>query len=130
MIFTYLKARLRSIGHALRGIIVLIRTQPNAQLHLAASIAVLIAGYFLHLHHWEWAAVLLCVGLVWVAEALNTALEFLADEVNQEHRQLIGRAKDVAAAGVLLAAFVSLLVAGLILINHKVFQAIHNNLSG
>jgi len=130
MIFTYLTARLRSIGHAVRGIIILIKTQPNAQLHLAASMAVFVAGYFLHLHHLEWVSVLLCMGLVWVAEALNTALEFLADEVNQEHRELIGRAKDVAAAAVLIAAIISLLVAGVILQNHKAFQAIHHNLSG
>jgi diacylglycerol kinase (ATP) len=118
MIITYLTARLRSIGHAVQGIFILIRTQPNARLHAAATGAVLIAGYFLGLKPWEWVAVLLCIGLVWVAEALNTALEFLADEVTQEHRHRIGCAKDVAAAGVLIAALISILVAGVILLHH------------
>ena len=115
---SYLAARLRSIGYAVKGIFILIRTQPNAQLHLAATVAALIVGYFLHLHPWEWVAILLCIGLVWLAEALNTALEFLADEVSQEHRHRIGMAKDVAAAGVLIAALISLLIAGVILLNH------------
>ena len=118
MISRFLTARVRSIGHAVRGIFNLIGTQPNAQLHLAATVAVVITGYFLDLRPWEWAALLLCIGLVWVAESLNTALEFLADEVSQEHRHRIGRAKDVAAAGVLIAALISILVAGVILLNH------------
>ena len=39
-----------------------------------------------------------------MAEALNTAVEFLADEVTLERRERIGQAKDVAAFGVLVAA--------------------------
>ena len=118
MIISYLSARLRSIGHALCGIVTLIRTQPNARLHLLATAGVLIAGYFVHLIESEWLAILLCIGLVWTAEALNTALEFLADEIDTAHRPGIGRAKDVAAAGVLIATLISITVAGVILRNH------------
>ena len=93
-------------------------TQPHPQLHALATIAVLIAGIVLHLRRWEWVAILLCIGMVWVAEALNSALEFLADEVSLEKRERIGKAKDVAAGGVLIAAIVSVAVAALVFWNH------------
>ena len=115
---TYFSARIHSIGNACKGIITLVCTQPNAQLHGAATAGVLIGGYFLKLCEGEWLAVILCIGLVWVAEALNTALEFVADEVDPNHRPGIGRAKDVAAAGVLIAAVISIVVAATILWNH------------
>jgi diacylglycerol kinase len=56
--------------------------------------------------------------MVWMGEALNTALEFLADEVSLEIRPRIGKAKDVAAAGVLIAALASVAVAIVILFGH------------
>jgi diacylglycerol kinase (ATP) len=59
--------------------------------------------------------VALCIGLVWAAEALNTAIEFLADEVTLERRERIGNAKDASAGAVLVASVVSLIVWGLIL---------------
>jgi diacylglycerol kinase (ATP) len=118
MIFRYLQARIRSFGYAIRGVKVLIVTQAHAKLHLIATVSVLITGKLLHLRRWEWAAILLCIGIVWMAEALNTALEFLADEVSLEKRELIGRAKDVAAGGVLISATISVLVAALVFLQH------------
>jgi len=44
------------------------------------------------------------IALVWVAEAINTALELLADAVNPQPHPLVGQAKDVAAGAVLIAA--------------------------
>mgnify|MGYP006267369755 FL=1 len=58
--------------------------------------------------------IILVIGLVWMAEALNTALEFLTDLVSPEYHPLAGKAKDVAAAGVLLAALTALITGVLI----------------
>jgi diacylglycerol kinase (ATP) len=114
----YLSARVRSFGYAIKGIMTLIGTQPHARLHLLATLLVTGAGIYLHLRRWEWAAILLCIGMVWMAEALNTAIEFLADEVTLERRDRIGKAKDVAAGGVLITALISVAVAGLVFLNH------------
>jgi len=118
MIMSYLSSRFRSLGHAFRGIRTLVTTQPNARLHLLATSSVIAAGFFMHLRRWEWIALLLCIGMVWMAESLNTALEFLANEVSTEKRELLGKAKDVAAGGVLITALVSIVVAMMILRNH------------
>jgi diacylglycerol kinase len=118
MITSYLSKRLKSFGYAFQGIRTLVTTQPHAQLHLLATIIVVTAGIRVDLRRWEWVAIILCIGIVWMAEALNTALEFLADEVSLEQRERIGKAKDVAAAGVLIVAIISVIVAALVFWNH------------
>ena len=118
MIARYLQARVKSFGYAFNGLKVLLLTQPHAQLHALSTIAVLTLGTALQLRRWEWVAILLCIGMVWMAEALNTALEFLADEVSLEKRERIGKAKDVAAGGVLITAMISVVVAVLVFWQH------------
>lgn len=107
--------RFASFRHAFRGVRTLFSTQPNARLHAGACLLVIIWGAFLHLETVDWCFVLVCIGMVLGAEALNTAVEFLGDEVSLEHRERIGRAKDVAAAAVLIASLTSLAVWGMIL---------------
>ena len=114
----YLSKRVKSFGHAFKGIATLIATQHHARLHLLSTIIVVAAGLYLRLRRWEWVAILLCIGMVWMAEALNTAIEFLADEVTLERRERIRNAKDIAAAGVLITAMVSVAVAILVFWNH------------
>jgi len=99
-----LDARARSFGYAFAGIAALLRTQHNAWIHAAASLAVVAAGLWLGLGAAEWYALLLAMALVWTAEALNTAIELLADAVSPDHNSMVGRAKDVAAGAVLLAS--------------------------
>ena len=74
------------------------------------------AGVWWRIERWEWVAVAFAVTAVLAAEAFNTAVETLADAVKPERHPLVGRAKDLAAAGVLLtaggAAAVGLIVFG------------------
>lgn len=100
---SWLRERAASLAHALRGLVALAR-EPNARIHAAAALAVCALAAWLRVSRRELAVLALAIGLVLAAEALNTALEALADRVAPDHHPLVGRAKDVAAAGVLLAA--------------------------
>jgi len=100
--------RLKSFRHAFRGGRTLLRTQPNAWLHALATTLVLTAGVFLSISRHDWALLLTAIALVWIAEAFNTAIEFLADEVTLERRERIKHAKDLAAFGVLVSALIAL----------------------
>jgi diacylglycerol kinase (ATP) len=51
---------------------------------------------------------------VWAAEALNTAFEFLCDVACPEFDPLVARAKDVAAAAVLICALGAAMVGGIV----------------
>ena len=112
------RQRATSFRHAFNGIAIVIRTQPNAWIHLAATISVVIAGWLLDVSRHEWLALIFAIGLVWTAEALNTGLEFLADEISLERRERLDYAKDVGAAGVLLASVASAVIGLLIFMPH------------
>lgn len=103
-------SRFASICHALRGMAILLRTQQNARIHAVATVAVIIAGIWLEISSLEWISITFAVSLVWVAEGLNTALEFLVDLVSPSHQPLAGKVKDVAAGAVLIAAIGAFLI--------------------
>ncbi|MEQ9459765.1 MAG: diacylglycerol kinase family protein [Phycisphaeraceae bacterium] len=103
-----------SFAHALRGLGSLIAGEPNARWHLAGLLLVIVLGVLCGITKGEWLAVLLASGLVLVAEAMNTAIEAMGDAISPEHHEMIGRAKDVAAAGVLLASIAALVVGVLV----------------
>ncbi len=97
-------ARARSFRNAALGIWDVLRTQPNAWIHAAASLAVCAAGFALGVSRGDWVALVLAMTLVWVAESMNTALERLGDATSPGPHPLVGRAKDAAAGAVLIAA--------------------------
>ncbi len=105
---------MKSFAHAFRGLAVLFGTQRNARIHAAALVLVVVAGVALRISAGEWCAVGLAAGLVLAAEALNTALEFLADAVHPGRDPLVGKAKDLAAGGVLLAAIAAAAVGAIV----------------
>jgi diacylglycerol kinase len=110
-----LSKRARSFLYAGRGVLALVRSQPNARIHAVATGMVLVLGIALGVGRTEWAALVLAIALVWCAEAMNTSLEALCDRASPEYHPLIERAKDVAAAAVLLAALGAVAVGLLIL---------------
>src|SRR4051812_33311100 len=106
--------RLRSFTYAGQGIWLTLASQHNAWIHAAATLAVSLAGYLFAISRVEWCLVVLACAAVWTAEALNTAVEFLADAATQEHHPLIGHAKDVAAGAVLITAVAAVIIALLV----------------
>lgn len=112
------KARAKSFQYALAGGRVLLTGQHNARIHGVATILVVIVAWVVRVSRLEWALLILAIGLVWAMEALNTAIELLADEVSREHCQRIGQAKDVAAFGVLAAAAAAVLIGLWVFIPH------------
>jgi len=106
--------RLASFRNALRGALQL-RREPNARIGLAVAGAVVALGLWLDVERRDWALLIFAIAFVLVAEALNTALEALADRVAPDPHPLVAKAKDVAAGGVLLAAAAAALVGLLVL---------------
>lgn len=99
-----LRARARSFRYAFQGIATLIRGEHNARIHLCAALCAIAAGFMLGITPTEWIAVILATGIVFAAEAFNSAIEYLADILSPQPNPLIGKAKDIAAAAVLFTA--------------------------
>ena len=106
--------RARSFGCAFRGLVLLLATQRNARIHAVATVAVIILGVATGLSRVEWCVIIFACAGVWCAEALNTAVEFLGDAVTREQHPLIGKAKDVAAGAVLVAAIAAVIAGGFV----------------
>jgi diacylglycerol kinase len=111
----FLSDRLHSFRYAGNGIAVMLRTQHNAWLHALATVAVCGVALCLKVSSAEWCCIVLSMVTVWTAEALNTAIEFLANAVIPTPHPLIKKAKDVAAGAVLLAAVGAAIIGVLIL---------------
>lgn len=118
-----IKKRLASFGYALNGIFYLFRNEHNAWVHGSIAVCVLLISWWLKLSSIEWVVVIMMVGAVLAAEAINTAVEMLADEVTTEYRVRIKHAKDLAAASVMLTAIASV-VAGAIIFIPKIIALI------
>jgi diacylglycerol kinase len=107
---------IKSFGYAWAGIGYSIKTQLNFRIHLLAIAVVLLAGWYTGLMLTEWLWIILAIGLVLVAESLNTAIEVLVDLVSPEYNKKAGHVKDIAAGGVLIAAMVSVVIGLLIFV--------------
>lgn len=113
-----MRNRLRSFKHAFRGIGTLLATQMNARIHLIILALVIAAGFHVNLNPGEWAIIALAVAMVLSAEAMNSALEFLADHTAPEWHDSVQKAKDLAAGAVLIAAAGAIVVGLIVFIPH------------
>ncbi len=92
----------------------MIHCQHNAWIHAAATLVVLGAGFLFHVSSADWCWIVLAISIVWTAEALNTAFEFLADAASPEFHPLVRDAKDVAAGAVLLTAIAAAVIGAIV----------------
>lgn len=113
--FTWRK-RLYSFVYAFRGIRLLISSEANAWIHCFAAVCVISAGLFFTLAPWEWVAVIMAIGLVFSAEAFNSAVETLADRITGEYDEAIRRTKDLASGAVLIQAMAAAVIGCIIFI--------------
>ena len=109
-----IRRTLYSFRHAGRGLSWAVSSQANLRVHLVAAAAVLLGAILLRFSAIEFVALLLCFAIVVMAELFNTTLEVLIDYAWPEHHPMIGRAKDVAAAAVMVTA-IGAAVVGLLL---------------
>jgi diacylglycerol kinase (ATP) len=117
-----LRRTLYSFRHAGRGFAWALSSQANLRVHFVAAAVVLIAALVLRFSVIEFVALVLCFTVVVAAELFNTTLEVLIDYAWPEHHPMIGRAKDVAAAAVLVAAAGAAIVGVLLFARHIFLQ--------
>jgi len=113
---SFLKGRLRSLKFALKGMWLLITTEDSIKAQLFFGAVAVGFGLYFNISNTEWMIQSLIIGMVLVAEALNTAIEKLADFVHPDYHKKIGFIKDVSAGSSGIAAIISLIIAGIIYI--------------
>ena len=111
---SFFKGRVRSFKFAFRGAYLLIRTEDSIKVQLAIGILVSILGFVMQLNMMEWMFQCLAIGMVIVAESLNTAIEKLCDFIHPDYHDKIGFIKDISAGAATFAAFFAVII-GLII---------------
>ncbi|MNU62911.1 Undecaprenol kinase [compost metagenome] len=118
--------RIKSFNYAFAGLKTLFVEEHNARIHLISALIAITLGFVLKISPNEWISLVVVMGLVFICEAFNTALEALCDYVQFEKHSQIKKVKDLAAAAVLISA-VSALITGIIIFAPKFISICTNN---
>ncbi len=111
---SFLKGRLKSLKYALKGAWLLITTEHSIMVQFSLGVIVTILGFFMNISANEWMFQSLAIGMVLVAESLNTGIEKLCDFVHPDYDKKIGFIKDISAGAATFAAIIAVII-GLII---------------
>ena len=117
------KKLINSFKYAFKGIGSAVKGERNMKIHFTMMMLVIMAGIFFNIAIWEWITCFILFGLVIGMECVNTAIEIIVDMVSPKYNEAAGRAKDIAAGGVLACA-IGAAVAGLFIFLPKVLELI------
>lgn len=115
--------RIKSFSYAFNGLKVLIIDEHNSRVHFFFSISVIILGAYFKISSIEWLFIVASIGIVISMEAINSAVENLADFVSPNFHVLIKKTKDLAAASVLISACMAFTI-GIIIFLPKITNLI------
>ncbi|MFN3939057.1 MAG: diacylglycerol kinase family protein [Chitinophagales bacterium] len=111
---TFFQKEFKKFQAAFLGIGKFIQSATHAKWHLTIAVLVIIAGWFFCIAAIEWIAILLCIGFVLTAEAINESIERTCDFIHSDYHAEIGKIKDIAAGAVLIAAIISVVIGAII----------------
>lgn len=110
----FILSRLISIRNASAGLWYVIKTQKNTWIHAIATAFSLLFACWLKIPAYAWTVLILTIGMVWMAEFINTSLEAIVDLASPQNHPLAKIGKDVGAAAVLIAAVSSIVIGAII----------------
>ncbi|MDD7886145.1 diacylglycerol kinase [Flavivirga sp. 57AJ16] len=117
---SFIVNRLKSIGYAFKGALLLLRTEASVKIQFAIALILTFIGFYYEISSTEWLVQLLCIGVVMSIEGINTAIEAIADFIHPEHHKKIGLIKDIAAGAVFIASVFAIII-GFIIYIPKIF---------
>src|SRR3989338_5732338 len=105
---------LRSFNYALKGLFKTFREEQNLRIQMAAGLIVVILGIYFGVSAFEWSLIVLAIGLVLIAEIINSAVERITDVLKPRINTYVKEIKDIMAAAVLLSSLTAAIIAVLI----------------
>jgi len=109
-----IKRQYLSFKNAFFGLIFILKSQTNFKIHIFLSILALFLALFLKISYYEWLVIIILIIMGLVIEALNTIIEEAMDLISDSWDEKIKIIKDMAAGAMLIFAFGSVFIAGLI----------------
>ena len=113
-----------SFKYAIEGLIYGITKVRNMRIHILFTILVVFGGLFFKITRYEYLICLVFIALVISLELMNTAIEDVVDLASPEVHPLAKKAKDVAAASVLVSSAISFIV-GIAIFMPRILNMFH-----
>jgi diacylglycerol kinase len=104
-----IRRHLRSYRAALSGLRIAFTSELNFQIELILALSIIFIGFFFNISIYEWIVVIFCIGITLFAELINTSVETLGELRAFNH--VVRKIKDLAAASVLVIAFMDIVLA-------------------
>jgi len=101
----------RKFAHAFRGLRLAFSTDNSFKFHFAFFLLAVALGLWLGPDLTGWALIAIAIGLVFVAELFNTAIEYLVRMFTTEYHELAEKLLDVSAGAVLFASITAIAIA-------------------
>jgi len=117
---SFLVNRLKSVKYALRGALLLIRTEASIKIQVFIALVMTALGFYFEISNIEWILQIFAIAMVLGIEGLNTAVEKVADYIQPEFDAKIGFIKDIAAGAVMLVSIAAAII-GCIIYIPKIF---------
>lgn len=117
---SFLVNRIKSVGFAFKGALLLIRTEASIKIQVFIAIVMTAAGFYYEISNTEWILQIFAIAMVLGIEGMNTAVEKISDYIQPEFDVKIGFIKDISAGAVMLVSIASAII-GLIIYIPKIF---------
>ncbi|SMC51360.1 diacylglycerol kinase [Cellulophaga tyrosinoxydans] len=117
---SFLVNRIKSVGFALRGALLLIKTEASIKIQFFIALVMTALGFYFDISNTEWILQIFAIALVLGIEGMNTAVEKIADFIHPEFHEKIGFIKDIAAGAVMMVSIASAII-GMIIYLPKIF---------
>ena len=99
----------RALGYSWAGLRAAVRHEAAFRQELLLGLPLIALALWAAPSRWQALLLVGSVVWVWIVELLNSALEALADAVSLQHHPVLGRAKDLGSAAVMLSLCLSAL---------------------
>lgn len=99
----------------MNGLYAVWREEVNFRIEVGVAIIVVIFGVWHRFLLLEWMIVIGCIGAVFSAEIVNTAIEDLCNKVEPKNDPMIGKIKDMMAGLVLVVVLGVALIGGMLI---------------
>ncbi len=107
----FIQGRMKGGVTAFKGAVEFFKTEHSVMVQFAGFILFGILGLWVGINRYEWMFQFVVFGIIFTAEALNTAIERIADFMHPEYHTKIGWIKDLAAGAVFCAFFTAISIA-------------------
>jgi len=114
--------RIKSVGYALRGALLLVRTEASIKVQFFIAIVMTAAGFLFEISSIEWCIQILTIAVIMGVEGLNTGVEKVSDYIQPEFDKKIGFIKDISAGAVMIVSIAATVI-GLIIYLPKILQS-------